>query len=64
MAGGPTGICGGPIGVCGGPLGNPPFTVLARLPLTLLGFRLLTFRVDVFILLDAISPPLGVVFPD
>jgi len=57
MAGGPTGICGGPTGI-------PPLTDLACLPLTLFGFRLLTFRVDVFILLDAISPPLGVVFLD
>src|SRR5262249_18134858 len=42
-------------GICGGPLGTyPPLTSLPCLPLTLFGFRLLTFRVDVFFPLDAI----------
>jgi hypothetical protein len=58
MVGGPLGIAGGPCGIVGGPFGIPPLTALACLPLTLFGFRLLTFRVDVFLPLEAISPPL------
>jgi hypothetical protein len=58
MVGGPLGIVGGPTGICGGPCGVPPLTALPRSPLTLFGFRLFTFRVDVFLPPEAISLPL------
>jgi hypothetical protein len=42
-----------------GPTGYPPLIAFACLVFTLLGFKLLVFLVDVFLLLDAISPPLS-----